>query len=444
MATDVTDTPAPIDLTVDGPSAAAPRFRRPSGVVGNSVWAGIGELGRVGTQAALLVVVARALGPDGFGRFAATTTLLQLIAPLVWFGAYSVLIQRVATGSATLSQACSTALTTVVVFGPWGGVLLAVAVRPLLLEGVGFADFLVLAGAELVYMGIVETLAVTGWAAEQLVQSAAVRWVAGLCRLAGAGVFLLVGAGPGKEAELFSVYLLSTAAAAVVCAVLVRRWYGLRLRPTLPDAAQLRIGTSFAVGGAAFMLQDNIDKPLVLRLAGPDAAGTYSAGYRVVIVALMPIRALLMASYAQFFRVGSRGLQKSSALARRRLVPTAVYSLAAAVGLFVSADLVASVFGKGFEETAEVIRWLALLPLIRSCYVFVGDALTGAGLQPQRTRLVVCATMLNIVLNVVLIPDHSWRGAVVATMASEVALGASLWWLLVRRLRKERLTGSAT
>jgi O-antigen/teichoic acid export membrane protein len=441
MAAGITDRDS-IDVGIDLTSADGTPSRPPRGVVGNSVWAGVGELGRVGTQAALLVVVARALGPDGFGRFAATTTLLQLIAPLIWFGAYSVLIQRVATGAASLSQACSTALTTVVVFGPWGGVLLALLVRPILLEGVAFTDFLVLAGAELIYMGVIETLAVTGWAAEQLVQSAAVRWAAGLCRLAGAGVFLLL-QGRGQEAELYSVYLLSTAGAAVVCTLLVRRWYGLHLRPSLPDVGQLKLGTSFAVGGAAFMLQDNIDKPLVLRLAGPDAAGTYTAGYRVVIVALMPIRALLMASFAQFFRVGTRGLRHSSELARRRLLPAAAYSIAAAVVLLASADLVARVFGEGFEETAEVVRWLALLPLIRSCYVFVGDALTGAGLQPQRTRLTVCATALNVILNLILIPEHSWRGAVIATLVSEVVLGIALWSLLAWRLRWGRTARSA-
>ncbi len=61
---------------------------------------------------------------------------------------------------------------------------------------------------------------------------------------------------------------------------------------------------------------------------GPFAAvGIYSAAYRAIDAAFIPVRSLLFASYASFFQQGALGIGATLVLARRLLVPSVVYCL---------------------------------------------------------------------------------------------------------------------
>jgi O-antigen/teichoic acid export membrane protein len=59
----------------------------------------------------------------------------------------------------------------------------------------------------------------------------------------------------------------------------------------------------------------------------------------------------------------------------------------------------------------EAVRWLALIPLLRCIHSFLADALSGAGLQRTRTGVQVVVALVNIALNLMILPRYSWRGA---------------------------------
>ncbi len=387
----------------------------------NSLWAGVGEVGRVVNQGLIVLLLARVLGAASFGRFDAATTLFQTAGPFLWCGAQNLLVQRRAQLRESLSEVTSTAITTVVLFGGIGCVLAITVLRPLLLPGVRVSQVAVLAVAELVFAGVTESLAFTGWARERMGVTAMIRWLSGFMRL---GALLLLVALPGRTTETSwdVVYAVATAATALAAWTIVRRISRLDLAYRPPTRAQIVEGLSYSITGTAFMVQDGIDKPLVLRLASASAAGTYSAGYRAVVVALVPLRAVLMSTYARFFRVGRDGVHETARLARRLIGPCVAYALFAAAVMVVAAPLVARLFGPGFGDTASVVRWLALLPLCRAISGLYGDALTGAGLNRLRMRVMIGTAACNVIANVVLIPHYSWRGAAMATMGSESLL----------------------
>jgi len=423
-------------VTAGGRHRAIPSGRRPgrSPTLVNSIWGAFGEGGRILTQGLLLLVLARVLGPAPFGRFAGATALLQLCGPLIWFGAPSLLVMRYASRTASLSEACSTATTTIAGSGLLGiGVVLAL--RPLILPKITWQDFLILALAELVFSGLVENFAVAGWAIERLALSAAIRWFSGGLRVAGLAIFVALRGSGSQEHLWYIVYLLCTICAAVATALLLRIAAGMRLRLSFPRRAQLLVGLPFSIGSTAFSVQDSIDTPLVLDLSSATAAGIYSAAYRVVVVALVPIRALLMSIYASMFRVGKVGLTGTAPLARRYTSRMLPYGIVAVAMLILTSSWVSSFFGPGFSETASAIRWLAPLPVLRVLNTFVGDALTGAGWNGKRIRIQLLTATFHVALCVILIPKISWHGAAVATFASESLL-AGLLWALLRRMEK--------
>jgi len=130
------------------------------------------------------------------------------------------------------------------------------------------------------------------------------------------------------------------------------------------------------------------------------------------------------------FRKGIDGLPEVAALARRLWKRSVIVSLVAASGLFLLAPLVPRFAGHSFAETAEALRWLCLIPVFRSVHEIAGGALMGAGLQRYRTANQVAAVLLNLLLNLWLIPSYSWRGAAWSSLATDGALCAMSWGML--------------
>jgi O-antigen/teichoic acid export membrane protein len=158
----------------------------------------------------------------------------------------------------------------------------------------------------------------------------------------------------------------------------------------------------------------------------------------------MPIMALLTVTYASFFRAGKDGIGSSNAYARRLLVPAAAYGALAGVAIFVLAPLLPSILGDDYRESVEALRWLSPMPLLAALCYLPADALTGADEQGKRTVIQLLAAAFNIMLNLVLVPAYSWRGAAWATLATLALLAASLWLTAVRLERSSRTSVART
>jgi len=97
------------------------------------------------------------------------------------------------------------------------------------------------------------------------------------------------------------------------------------------------------------------------------------------------------------------------------------------------------VVGKSFAGSVSAIRILALLPLIRCFHYSAGNAISGSASQWYRTSAQLFAAVLNLVLNLMLIPRYSWQGAAVASLITDSSLGAINWTtLLYLRARSAR------
>jgi O-antigen/teichoic acid export membrane protein len=106
-----------------------------------------------------------------------------------------------------------------------------------------------------------------------------------------------------------------------------------------------------------------------------------------------------------------------------RLLPKAiVYSAFIFACLLLTAPLVPHVLGKNYALSVVALRWLALLPVIRTIHSFYSDALTAAGRQGLRMTLQLFVALFNIGINLWLIPAYSWRGAVISSLISDVLL----------------------
>ena len=147
---------------------------------------------------------------------------------------------------------------------------------------------------------------------------------------------------------------------------------------------ELKEGFYFGAGLSAQTIYNDIDKTMLASLSTLDATGIYAAAYRVIDVAFTPVKSVIYAAYSNFFRNGKHGIEAGYSYAKRLLPRMIGYSVLAFAGLYLLAPLFPLVIGKEFARTVEALRWLAILPLLKTIHYFLADSLSGAGYQGIR------------------------------------------------------------
>lgn len=408
----------------------------------NTGWALSGEVTRAASAAATFVVLARLLGPRGFGEYAGTLALVTVLLPFANAGVGHLLVLRVARRPEEFPRMWSSAISTTL-FGGLACTVLVAALRPLLLPRVPLAVLVTLAVSELVFGQAVELSAQAFQAHDDMRSANRVRVLAAASRVTMVALFaVLLDQHTVLRWSLFHLGASATAGAVAVSTVAVRRQVGLQLvRPTMVDA---RAGAPFALGLSSSQVHQDIDKTMLLRAGLAADAGVYAAGHRIIAYLSLPLRAVIVSTYPRFFREGSQSLSAAVRFAGRVLRPTVAFASLLAATSFVALPHATRVLGEDFSQTAFVVQALALLPLLQVLQYLAGNSLTGAGHVRLRTALQVGTAGMNVLLNLVLIPMLGWKGAVIATYCTEVLLAVSLWTAVAVLLSRRRSAGLQT
>jgi O-antigen/teichoic acid export membrane protein len=101
------------------------------------------------------------------------------------------------------------------------------------------------------------------------------------------------------------------------------------------------------------------------------------------------------------------------------------------------APLLPHILGSKYDAVVPAVRWLALIPFLRCLHSFLADALSGAGLQRTRMAIQVLAAVINVALNLVILPRYSWRGAAWTSLACDGLLVVMFWFTALYYLRRQ-------
>ena len=265
---------------------------------------------------------------------------------------------------------------------------------------------------------------------QRLDVTAQLRFCSALARLIGIAVLAAFLHHP-KAWHWSAVYLLTMIFGAVLGLAWVHMSVG-RPRLALGDIrGEFIEGLYFSVGLSAENIYNDIDKTMLARMATLDAVGIYAAAYRIIDISLIPVRSLLSASYPGFFRAGQEGIGGAIRYMRRLLPKSAGYSFLAFFCLTAGAPVVPHIFGSQYARTVEAIRWLALLPLLKTVHFFLANTLTSSGYQGLRTLIQGAVAAFNVLINLWIIPRYSWRGAAWSSVASDALLALSFYLVIL-------------
>ena len=413
-------------------------------LVKNTLWYGFGQVLRVGLQAAYFVLVARTLGAREYGAYVGVLALVAIAAPFASLGTGNLLIKHVARDPQTFPRHWGKALAITLLSGTILLGLASTAGRVWLPASIPLELVLAVAAADLVFVRLVDISAQAYQAHQLLSRTALLQLLLSPLRLLAATILIVVTTAP-TVVQLGMVYLVSAFVGAGCAVFLANRELG---RPEfhLHDFRhELREGAFFSMSLSAQSANADIDKTMLARLATLEATGAYGAAYRLLDVAFLPVRSVLMAAYARFFQHGAHGVGATARYGRRLLSLGVWYGLVTAAALYLLAPALPAILGREYDQAVTAVRWLAVLPLLKTVHYFGADALTGAGYQGVRTIILICIVALNVLLNLWLIPLYSWRGAAIATVISDGLLGVVIWttlWYLVRNARGSERTGA--
>jgi O-antigen/teichoic acid export membrane protein len=410
------------------------RFKK-SGVARDTMHLSIGQGLKLFVQAGYFVLIARSLGPDAFGAFAAVVALAAVLGPFSGMGTPNLFIRDVRSGKreAAICWGNGLLLTTLS-----GGALtlVVVALNYIFHLKTGLFVVVMVCLSDLLFMKVTE-LAAFGFAASDRMKDTSIQSVViSLLRLA-AIVLLIAILHKVSLSQWVWAYLFTSMLATAYAVYKGGKLWG---RPRVQLASlreDISEGIFFSISTSATSIYNDVDKIMLGRLSDFVSTGIYSAAYRIIDVSMTPVRSLVSAAYPQFFKRGVGGMRATYPYAKSLIYKSSLYGAAISTGVWLFAPILPSLLGRQYIAAVPALRWLALIPFLRCFHVFLADSLSGAGFQRTRTMIQVIVGLVNVGLNLVILPRYSWRGAAWTSLACDGMLVVVFWLTAVYLFRRQ-------
>jgi O-antigen/teichoic acid export membrane protein len=387
-------------------------------------------------QAAYFILIARLLGKDNYGSFVAITAIANLVFPFVPLGSEHLLVKNVSTNRATFSANWGNGLVLSAANGTFLTILLFL-LSPWLFPGnVSWLAILLILLADLIGLAILD-LGSKALMAGDMINKNAQLGVLSTCSKLLASLSLMVFFPNPTVVSWGYLYFASSLVITILTIALITKMMGLP-RPVFSELkSNLVQGFYFSISTSANNINANLDKSMLSKMSGVGATGIYASAYRFIDVGNTPLLALFGATYTRFFQHGASGIRGSLNFGKRLLPILTFYAIASVIGFWLLSPFVPAILGAEYQEAVGALLWLSPLPAIACFQYLAADVLTGSGNQKSRSIVQVGSALVNVILNIILIPHYSWKGAACATIISDSLRLVCLWLIVYVLYRRE-------
>ena len=404
---------------------------RPGGLARGTLLVSLGMGVRTGIQAFVFLGIARILQTESYGAFCAVLALAGATGSLSGMGASMLIIRDTSRDAALFPETWGSYLfcwsvTTPILFGLF--TLVAVTCLP---SAIPLSIIVAIGLAEIALVPLSTASGQAFQAFGRMKDFSRLLTFPVAFRLAGVMLLIPVSyvSGDSERLLIWSVlYFVAAACAAGYAFRQVMRHLGAPQYPawrSIPTT--MREGFPFAVGGAALRVYADIDKTMISSMISLEVTGFYSAGYRVMDMAAIPVTALVETSAPRFFREGMKGKEAGFRYLCRILPVPLLYATTAAILLYIGAGVIPLILGETYGGAVDSLRWLAWLPLFSTLRYLFQTVLGTSGHQAPAVVLVLVGALSNVALNFWMIPLWGWRGAIVATYLAEAIMMLGMW-----------------
>ena len=407
-----------------------------SSLAKDTLWMLASKLFNIVMQAAYFIIVARLLGKDNYGSFIAITAVANLVFPFVPLGSEHLLIKNVSVDRTAFNTNWGNGLLLTTTNGTLFTIIL-LSLSPLIFPvNVPLQAILLILIADLICLALLD-LGYKALMSCSMVDKTAQLGVLSTCTKLLAALSLVVFFPNPTVATWSYLYFTSSVVMATVTIILITKMLGLP-HPLLSELkSNIVQGFYFSISTSANNINANLDKSMLSKISGVGATGIYASAYRFIDVGNTPILALFGATYTRFFQHGASGIRSSLNFGKKLLPILSLYAIASVIGYLLIAPYLPVILGEDYRNAVEALIWLSPLPAIAAFHYLAADVLTGSGNQKSRSVVQVGTAIINVLLNIVLIPLFSWKGAACATLISDSLRLISLWIIVYVLYRRE-------
>ena len=398
-----------------------------STIAGNTGVMTLGIAIQITLQAVYFIVVTRTMGARSYGAFVSVSALASIVAAFSVWGADQLLIRTVANDQKAFPRAFGEAAIYFLVTAPVFTVAAAIGFRFLIDAEISWTTIALVAVTEIIFARSNYFAVNCFQAFERGGDMAMLGILLYAARVIAAIVWSTTTTDPTPLSWAW-FYMTSSFCAGAISMSMVAIKLGAPIWQ--PRWSDWKEGGFFALQVGSFIGFRDIDKPVVVALAGLGEAGLYAAAFRIADVAAVPVRALMYSTYVRFFQRGAQGTRGSLAFARSLLPIGALLGGVAGIGVAVSSTFATYVIGHNYVGVGPVLLLLAPLPLLYALYYLGADALITGGHVGYRTLIQLMLPILDIGLCAVLVPRYGAAGAALAATCTHIVLVTVLWTTL--------------
>lgn len=426
MPTDPSNDPASARARA---AALLARIRR-SPLVANTISYTINFGLQLVIQLGFFMLISRTLGAQGYGVFVSITSVSIIAALVIGLGSEYLLVQRVAVDPKSFPLYFGHSLVMMALTFPFVAVPTIAFLHYLVGDTIALLPLCIISLSDLVFTRLIVLSANAYMAFDRAHRQLFINvFAAALKLLALVAAALMV---PGLTVDGWAWWFFASGAiSAAVAMAFVVRDLG---RPVLRVVrADLKLSGLYCIEFLSIGSMKDIDKPVVVHALGAEAGGQYAAGFRIIDAASAPVRAFLYATYTRHFRNAASGRGASVAFGLKLLPVATALAIPVAVFLFLIADYIPWVVGADFADTPDVVKALALYPLLMGLSGVGADILRAVGLQTIRMSLLIITSLALVPVVWFGATTGGLIGAALMRFALQVVLVIVTWAIVLRQ-----------
>jgi len=375
----------------------------------------------------MMVLLARHLGAEGYGTYQRAEAFVYLFSILATLGLDMILTREVARKSPRGPEFLQGVMTLKLTLGP-----LCLAI----IFGLAFArgyqgDFLWAIWCYS-FVLLLTTIAQTFDAVFQGLDEMGCIAIANIVNQA---AFVILGVACillGRDLRwILATLVVAAALRLVVSAYLMARlrlvWAKPRLDSLLyllKESVPIAFATSFVI------VYQQLDAVLLGELKGNAQVGWYKAGAKFLLFFTVLRESFLVAIYPVFASLAHSDRERMGSLVTRAVRYQLVVALYFIVCFVILPRVAPKLLGDEFRNTAAVLPIMAFMLVPSTISITTGRVLVASGNQKRVMAATGLALVVNVALNLMLIPRFGYMGAAVAAVTSELAVaGANVYYV---------------
>lgn len=220
-----------------------------------------------------------------------------------------------------------------------------------------------------------------------------------------------------------ATYLAGSTGALLVAVTFLRRWFPpIHLRDASRATATtlMRQGAPLGIAGALNMALFRVDAVLLQAMKGATAVGMYGIAYRFLDSFLFVAYGVGQVLMPRVAKEGARSFSLVLSVVLAFYLPIAVGAL------FTARWIVTTLFGDEFAAATDAVKWLTGAGVFYAIAYLARVSSVALGRRRQIALIAGGVLVLNVVANLIVIPDHGFNGAAAVTFFSEVVEALAL------------------